>query len=454
MSKKITRHGMLPKKRVGAKVVFFPKKQIFFSIFFVVTSRPMLVGNVILGLERTVKRHWLGIVVFVFLLSEVARLLDANHIDKMAYNCDILRLLIGYSHGFGGRRLVGTIFEWLLPNCNLSIYNFITPFFVVGLIALLLFCLVLEETTGKHKNKDLLALLCVYLLGQYSFRFFFCTSVNDIFLVIGTLLFVTLYINSRKGLAYYLGTGLLLVANLLTHHIFIFTFFPCFVGLFAYDTLKERWNVPKMVAYTTIIALLAATCLATFLLSKPLDLGLFIRDVQAKNPLMTVVSEVKVLWDFQFNRSLKENWTFFMLRPWRVRVTTFLYVLLSFLPFSAMLSLPFRAQWKRATCVRERWMWGILWALPLTVLPAYVVAYDFGRWTAALLFSQLMVLLVIATDKPEILAPAKEDLLHFAKTRPVLASLAVALTLFLMMEPKTSFYDMTYLMRLLLHKVA
>ena len=205
-----------------------------------------------------------GITIFllllIFMMSHPQRSLDVDCLCSFT---------IDYQTGFGGRKLIASVVSLLFNDLNQG--RLLKLVYLISIAGCLLFsyCCNLFINKMKHRSREV-HLSSVYLTILYlacpASLLFLLVFPNfgrlDIFLYLSCLIFCFLfYHRERNRLVYFICVALLMVFDILSHHIFVVTYMPFFVALFIYDIWSKGFNRKLFVSH----AILAIAVIITFL---------------------------------------------------------------------------------------------------------------------------------------------------------------------------------------------
>ena len=314
---------------------------------------------------------------------------------------------VGYSTGFGGRKLLGTLIEPLLP-AHVGHREMLPILYSVHLVVyvLLLSFLGRINSLPSSTRTAALAVVAVYLVSPFSFLFFIGTGISmlyiDIWLFLLTLLFLVLFFRLRHHrILFYLSAFIVSAVGILIHHLFCCICFPLFVSLFVY----EIFSFPKL----TIRRFLPAFCVCLSSLLMLLCILFFgsTTDLDTLYPSIVsrctkgVILQERCLWEVMYNNVPD---TYFHFRYFQLLPTILL--------LSPLLVL-FHAPWLmsiRQAKGAARWKYWLMYlSSNLLFIPVFLVASDYGRWFIAYFFIQLLLLVAMLLLED---APLTESLLR------------------------------------------
>lgn len=308
---------------------------------------------------------------------------------------------IGYETGFGGRKLLGTVFNYLLP--EYVHHRHLIPY-ILGVIILNAILFIKLSYTSLTRNKDkystiaLMLFLTIYLVSPFSFLRMTSHLVwyADIWLYLASLLFLLLYVNNRKTWWYWPTTLIIAISACLTHHIFCCMFFPMFAALFVYDTINESSvNTKRGVGYFIIcIALVALFLVIWFWGDSNMDIDAIYDNVSRRTNCVCTKERIYFHWLYGTNaENIQAMWDVGQF-PWRYYQFSPVIILIS--PLIILFCAPWVMAIRSTPKGIVRTKYTIMFLLPtLLILPLFVVATDYSRWFYAWFFCQTMLLLVM-----------------------------------------------------------
>lgn len=307
---------------------------------------------------------------------------------------------VGYETGFGGRKLLGTIFSFILP--EYVHHRHLIPFiFGVILMNAILFIVFVYKCL-YHDNKSssttcIMLMLVVYVISPFSFlrMLSHLSWYADIWLYLAALIFLLLYLNHRHSLWYLPSTLFVVATACLTHHIFCCILFPMFAALFIYDILADNTiSYRKGFGYLTICIIIGLLFMAIwFFGNNNMDIDAIYDNVSQHTNCVCTKERLYFHWLYGSNtENIQAMWDVGQF-PWRYY--QFLPVLILLSPMLALFSAPW-IMTIRATKGIEKKKYLLMFLLPtLLIIPMFVVATDYSRWYYSLFFCHIMMLLML-----------------------------------------------------------
>lgn len=340
------------------------------------------------------KVHWVPLLLAVALVPTVFSVIKLAYAHPIGYtSIGSHYYFVGFETGFGGRKLLGTIFHWILP--AYATWSNLRPYIIcVNFITILLFVTFVGMLFARMKGNDmkggLLLLLC-YMLGPYSIigmvDSWISITFPELWHFMLTLLWLLLYLASPRRWYYYLATLLITTTAILIHHTYCCTFFPLMAGLMLYDSFGEgRIERRKAMPYAAIALGLFALFLCLWLFSgmniSKEDLWTLLES-RASNDANTVYDYALTEYYYSSNY---ENWRHAYANPivWKTKVLEFVFTVLLMSPLFVLMLWPWFSVARKQTDARARWFYLAVGLLPtLLTLPVFVMAADYGRFWVA-----------------------------------------------------------------------
>lgn len=297
-----------------------------------------------------------------------------------------------YSTGFGGKKLLGEICSLWLPEVVRK--RHLLPLIAsVNILMIALFAWFSGKCIRQQKENQFayVLLLAVYLLSPYSFLGIISGACVDFYLCTATLCFLFLFVKHRGKWYYYLATLIIVCLACLTHHIFCNIYFPLIFTLFIYDVFtNEKDRKKNIILYSSItIILFGLFCAIAFFSTMNVDFKTYYNYLQTRTESIDALS-----WDtaiyYEYFAKLPDHIVAYVAPIWKYNIARFILTLLVFSPLFVIFWLPWFLAIKNARTQKEKWCYILMQlSLHVIILPAYIMAVDYQRWTYAYLFCQL-----------------------------------------------------------------
>ena len=380
------------------------------------------------------------------------------HVIDYAYGCNNGSMgtsayyFVGYETGFGGRKLLGTLYGLVLP--DFVRWTHLRPFIIgINLLMLALFAgMAIQALRRLQDDRLAVPLMAVYLASPFSILGWVGNTMSiyftETYTLTLTLAWLMLYVACPRRWWYYLLTAAIAGTACLIHHTFCCTFFPLMAALMLHDSLTERgidWR--RAVPYGLICAALAALLGAIWMFSHMnVDYETLNNSVIARTS-EDAYSRTSLMYDY-FYKSNSEN-SRVGFTTWEKRLPVeFALTLLMLLPALAALAWPWVAA-ARKRGLAGRWRYGIVLAANLLLtLPMFVMATDYGRWWTALCFTLFALTLAAAARGDQPLREALAAMYGFFRRHLLLAAVLIIYLLQLAPHPEFPYFGLQQAMRL------
>lgn len=393
------------------------------------------------------------------LLLLVALLPTFINILDYGYSCFSGKLgtsayyFVGYETGFGGRKLLGTLYGLVLP--DFVTYHHLRPY-VIGINLLMTLAFVGFATTVLRRTGDDrlgVPLLAVYLAGPFSIIGWVGSTMSmyftETYTLALTLLWLMLYVACPRRWWYYVLTAVIAITACLIHHIFCCTFFPVMASLMLYDSLQGgRIDWRRAVPYGLICIAMAGLLAAIwFGATMNVDIDTLRHRIESRTT-EDAYNRASMVYEYYYKSNSANSSEGFI--TWEKRLPTeFALTLLLLLPYLAVAVWPWLQAWRRA----GKGMPGLCYlatpaALLLITLPVYFSATDYGRWWTALCFTLFALPLAVAARGDKTMREALMDMYDYFRRHLLLAALIVIYLLQLHPHPDLPFFGMQQAMRL------
>ena len=311
-----------------------------------------------------------------------------------------------YSYGWGGRKLLGTIFNFFYPG-QVGRGAMLSFIYTINVVALLFLILIVGKCLkGDAGRTGVLAVIFgLFLLSPYSFAKYIGSGWTihfiDIYFIAPTLVGVWVFMRYRDRWFSYPLILLLSVAACLTHHVFCSSMLPLIMALFLYDILNNKQKaVGKTVAYGAILLSLFVVFLCIMRYSRmTVDIDTFYNSMVSRCPSNLVHHDKDYAVYMQFFVSNQENieWGKTFMRDRHVETV---FTLIFMLPLLIALWSPWWLSVKNASSLKQRLKYLSVWGVSvLFTIPAFATMIDYGRvFYMFFLCQALLVLLMCYLD--------------------------------------------------------
>ena len=359
-----------------------------------------------------------GIAIFlllaIYLISHPQQSLDVDCLCSFT---------IDYKTGFGGRKLIASIVSLFFGNINPSrLFKLVYLISIVGCILFSYCCnLFVKKLKSQSREASIgsVYLTTLYLVCPASILFllkFPNFGRLDFFLYLSCLLFCFLFYNrDRNRLAYFFCVALLLVFDILSHHIFVVTYMPFFVALFIYDIWSKGFNHNLFVNHA-ILAVVVITSFLSIILFSSMNISLD----EATHYQPAIELSRKFVW-FIYYANISDHVQIYVLSNLRKLIVGFGLTILFLLP---LILLGWKI-WRDTLKKQDKHARCIFWAMQaafLLLIPAFCITVDHARWFAALVFSQFMLIAYFSFEENSLYIHIGETLGVFVKQHIFLAA--------------------------------
>ncbi len=354
-------------------------------------------------MKEFIKKTWNEVnyefIFFVILLIRFFSILPARIISWIApgYVCS-------YKYGIIPRGFIGTIFN-IVSNNNLTpentyIFVYINTCIFMTLLAFLMGYLVRKVKKASGRNMCILVLV-LYIFMPFSLTYLFRNpnyGRMDLYLYIITL--IQFFILRHPNFFKMLIVTCLSVICVLIHEAYIFFVFPILVALVLYRMQKKGFN--KSVFYglvLLVISVLLTTYYIKFYLEPALpEMNAYIAELNDSTGM--VIDEDAVIYEY-YKKSLEDHKLFFWNRRGIENVIGIVISGFILIPVNIFIYKVMKEYFiKNKNTWLERLV--ILGAIGIVAyIPLYVVAIDWGRWSAALYNYVIVFLMFLVNDSRE-----------------------------------------------------
>lgn len=374
--------------------------------------------------------HLLFLLILLAVVPSILKVVHYSLVEDYAGWWPTYNYLVGYETGFGGRKLIGTLFGWIMPDyiepCHIRM--FILP---ANLLMLMLFAWFVYRASSLMANKrfPLLLFVAVYAVSPFSIMGFVDTKQSlgfmDAYQLVLTMVWLLLYMRRREGAFYYVATLLIVVVCLLIHHTFLCTLFPLFISLFVYDIMSDNGNWRrKLLYYASVSGVIALLFFAMWRFSRMNVEFDVLYDRLCHKADTAVLPDKSGLWFLYYMSNGENVHSNHDLLP--LRYVEFLYTVVLLFPLYMVLYYPWMSAARKAEsmCARLRYR-AVYLSVTLLSLPIFIVATDYTRWWLGFCFSMFAVTMVAVHIGDEGIIQRLKAMFSFARRRWWLAIVAI-----------------------------
>ncbi|MBR6291877.1 MAG: hypothetical protein IKR33_03645 [Bacteroidales bacterium] len=356
----------------------------------------------------------------------IAIILTTGNFGWPAYN-----YFIGYETGFGGRKLIGTVCNLLLPNI-VRVAHIQAIVIVANVLLLALSVLFAAKCLKRVEAKPQLAfILAIYLIAPFSILEWFYTGMSVIFMETYQLIFVLvwllLFINYHQNRWFNIVTILLVFVCVLIHHTFCCVLFPLVVALLVYEMFEGEQLSKRGLIWASSVCVATALLLASiWLFSRmniPIDTLRARLDMKAEPGILT---QEPCALEMLYYMSNSGNAIYNSDYLYNQKLLEFLMTVVLLSPLFAVLLFPMIYATQRTKKSPLKWRYIIMCiVLIFFPLPIFFLATDYGRWFTGWLFCLLATTCVMNAIHDRYFNEASAKLYSFFKCNYWLALLLV-----------------------------
>ncbi len=311
--------------------------------------------------------------------------------------------LIDYSTGFGGRKLLGQICSLWLPEYGIRKRHILSFFYLAHFVSITLFAhfcgICLRKNKGNQNYWFLFAVLFIYLLCPFSFKGI-TQNIGisiDIFIIVCALIFCYLYVNKRGSVFYYSSTFLLLILSCLTHHIFCCIYFPLYLSLFIYDIYNQGFDKKKFLIYGGMtICLFILFCYIVFFAKMDVDIETLMNKLRQRTTALELSDEAVY---YEYYASLSEHLPKYIIPCLKRNLFRFVLQPIVLFPLFFLFNCHFLVSLNSEKTKNNRTLYYLMALSQLLIIPAFVMAIDYGRWYYAYFFCLFMQITTLTSIK-------------------------------------------------------
>lgn len=343
---------------------------------------------------------------------------------------------VGYETGFGARKLLGTVFSWILP--EYTTHNDLIPYIFAVLLAIAILFVNYCYRTFKNDNlatsrnaRPFFLTLAIYLASSYSIlKAMSLVWLADIWLYLLTLVFVTLFAKHRSHGGWPLVYAVIVLTACLIHHIFCCLFLPLFVTLFVYEIFESNHAPHRRLLVYGGICLSVVALMAYLWLFSEMNMGVEELSQRLEQRADNVCNKDVFYLNLLYGSSHSNYLAMWDVGQFPARYIQFPFLVLLLSPLIWLFIWPWILCVRHAKQRKERWKYALIPCVSIVMfLPIFVVATDYGRWWMAWFFCQMLLLLTMYRlgDRPII--AAMRTILSWCRRHWVLSVLLVVYVL-------------------------
>lgn len=328
---------------------------------------------------------------FIFIVAFLAMLPSFLYAFVIAFDTDWRQWLptfnyfVGYETGFGGRKLIGTLFNWLFPGTitPAHIRSFILTANIL-MLALLTWLVCKALTQRGTPSLGIVVLTVLYAVGPFSLMAYVRTPLSmgfmETYQFVLLLIWLLFYLHWSDGWAYYLVTLLVAACCILIHHAFCCTMMPAMVALCLMDCFSSDSNGrKKWLGYGTVAVVLAALfVMLWFFGGMNVDIDTLMASIRERGPKV-MPEDKQGFWTLFYannEQNMQSN-----LHELPYKYTEFGLSLILLAPLLYIMFYPWTSAAHKAKTPRQRWQYRTVYITMIVLtLPIFVVATDYSRW--------------------------------------------------------------------------
>lgn len=326
-----------------------------------------------------------------------------------------------YSLGFDSRLLIGSLLRLLYPGFLPAEAAYAFVFFSLILLLLLLSWALghaLRQIEGQPAEKGLLLVILFYLLSPGSPSYLW-TSENmgrfDMYLLITALAAIICCSLIRSVRAQLILITLLGLTGLSIHQAFMFLFFPLLFTLYIKAALaEERPRLPLILAFIGMAGMAAA--FLYFQLFSHISIpscGELVSQLSSRTDLP--VNEVAL--NYEYFASTSQAFSELVFNELKERIRYGIVTLFLLSPLAVLHGFLWIHILKTAS-KKDRPVYALFLLSHLSVLPAFLMAIDWGRWFGAFLTMQALQIVILAAKKNAPVLSALSSLADICRRHP------------------------------------
>lgn len=327
---------------------------------------------------------------------------------------------VGYETGFGGRKLIGTLFGLVFPGM-VTADHVRTFILTANLLMLALLALFVYRSLTQRGELSLgaVALAVLYAVGPFSLMAYVRTPLSmgfmETYQLVLVLAWLMLYLYRRQGVLYYAVTAIVAVLGILIHQAFCCTLMPAMVALCLVDCFSKPSAVwKKVVGYGLVTCVVAALFVMLWRHGgMNVDMDTMLASMKDRDAGVMPNNE-SGFWLLYYATN-EENMMFNIVEfPYKYAEFGISLVLLS--PLLYAMIYPWASAARKAETAGRRWLYrGVYLSVALLTLPVFVTATDYSRWWIGYFFSMTTATLATYATGDELIAQRLQVMWDYLK---------------------------------------
>lgn len=365
-----------------------------------------------------------------------------------------LYYFIGYDYGFGGRKLLGTIFSPFLPN-YVGHRQLLPIIWGINLIFLVLFVSFLSKNIKRANEMGIswgvIPVIAFWLVSPFSILKYLNHGINlmfpEIWSMVLSMSFLYLYKSAHNRWWYYVLALLYCVIGCLIHHVFCCLFFPLFLAVFANDTLSSNKAEcrKKIMKYGIICLILTITFLAIWLFSNMNTDVESVYDTICHRTAPGVCTHDKEALIQMYYLSNIDN-VINQAGNFHIRFIELILTIFALSPLIVILIVPWILAIKNSPETKSKWKYLLVVAIPTIIhAPIYFFAVDYGRWEYAWFFNYVCLLLFFVWTDDAGIIEAMRKMGKWNLNHPIFVLFTL---LYLAVLPASNAWDISFIHQL------
>lgn len=340
---------------------------------------------------KNISRYSSFILLFLIISYFFAKLLEI-YIPPIEFSDHYIftSYALSYNNGFNSRFFIGSVFDIffdIVSYKNVRLFVIFTIGVLIVLTSFLITKVILKGIELKNKVIIVICISFIFLPSSITYLFNYANFARlDLFWVLITVFII---LTSKYKFMNYLIIPLVSIA-ILIHQGFVFTYFPIILTIQIYYYFKYKSDT--FYKWNLIITILVSGTLFLYLqLFTPVivDFSKLISQVQAKANFEIHNN----MLEYEYVYSLQDHfWKF-----WRPTIKALLIRTIQVIPIIIPNIIFFTYLWfrlnKKASDLNHFYL--LLFITPFFALPLFVLTVDWGRWYAALLNVQFLIVLFL-----------------------------------------------------------
>lgn len=308
---------------------------------------------------------------------------------------------VDYSLGFSSRMFIASLLHLFcgayIPE-RVAYYFIICSFLVLfALLAYLIgYCV---KQCRDNVSKVAIAMLAGLYFACPGSPGYLWTNENmgrlDLYLFIFSMVMMVIFFNLKNKYISFVLYGVLVIACMLTHQVYLFLFSPVLLVILLYELYEDKFTKKTVIPVAVIGLIICVFFVYLQFLSQAQikfdDVNEMTEVVKTMGGAPTVAGTLEEEYFWDFSNHVLVNY----LPDIRERTRTGIFTVFLLIPLFAVIGYVWHLVIKDTTDKKERFKYRLMMLTNLSYVPTFLLLVDWGRWFGAYFSVQLLLFLVL-----------------------------------------------------------